>query len=340
MYMSSWMSLFWQFRTFVVIATIGFPFHLHLSRIEQIYGHSVRGHLVVKLELLGLEVHFLPVHEAVPHPIVVLLPDDFLSSTHLLFGRNSCARDSVSNLQWQGTHEDLLGHKENLWSQLCAQLGGCHKIPVRTSLEFVKSVTLQGSIWQDSLERRLAIGWTSSQFPENAERTTLHADFLERSPTERQRLAHLLSNRTETSVDTTVSICSTTNYLSLIFPLISTLEGQMSEKTFSPLSLVSSMTKEDLHLAPVCIFSRTCSRHASLGSDRVWEEGFVCLGDGCRRFWGRRVPSWRSRDRQVRHHKFVCRRANLGRFLRACTWRKWSGDIFLWLLACCAARVS
>ena len=33
---------------------------------------------------------------------------------YLLFGRNSCARDSVSNLQWQGTHEDLVGQKENL----------------------------------------------------------------------------------------------------------------------------------------------------------------------------------------------------------------------------------
>ena len=102
---------------------------------------------------------------------------------------------------------------------------------------------------------------TSSQFPENAERTTLHADFLERSPTERQSLAHLLSNRTETSGDTTVSICSATNCLSLLFPLMSTLEGQMSEKTFSPKSLPTSMTSEDSHLAPVCILSYTCSRH-------------------------------------------------------------------------------
>ncbi len=60
-----------------MIATVGFPFHLHRSRIEQIYGHSVRGHLVVKLELLGLGVHLLLVHEVVPHPVVVLLPSVF-----------------------------------------------------------------------------------------------------------------------------------------------------------------------------------------------------------------------------------------------------------------------
>ena len=83
----------------------------------------------------------------------------------------------------------------------------------------------QGIIWQDSLERSNSQETgTSSQFPENAERTTLHADFLERSPTERYSLVHLFSNRTETFVDTTVSICSATNRLSLLFPLTSTLK--------------------------------------------------------------------------------------------------------------------
>ncbi len=60
-----------------MITTIGFPFHLHLSGTEQRDGYSVRGHLVVKLELLDLGIHLLPVHKAVPHPVVVLLPTVF-----------------------------------------------------------------------------------------------------------------------------------------------------------------------------------------------------------------------------------------------------------------------
>ncbi len=60
-----------------MITTIGFPFHLHLSGTEQRDGYSVRGHLVVKLELLGIGVHFLPVHEAVLHSVVLLLPAVF-----------------------------------------------------------------------------------------------------------------------------------------------------------------------------------------------------------------------------------------------------------------------
>ncbi len=57
-----------------------------------------------------------------------------------------------------------------LFAQLCAQFGGCHKIPFRTSLEVIKSVSLQGVIWQDSLERRLTIGW--DVFPVSGERRT------------------------------------------------------------------------------------------------------------------------------------------------------------------------
>ncbi len=45
--------------------------------MEQRDSHSVRGHLVVKLELLGLRVHLLPIDEAVPHPVAVRLPAVF-----------------------------------------------------------------------------------------------------------------------------------------------------------------------------------------------------------------------------------------------------------------------
>ncbi|MCH9736996.1 MAG: hypothetical protein K0U78_20990 [Actinomycetia bacterium] len=57
-----------------------------------------------------------------------------------------------------------------IFAQLCAQLGGCHEISFRTSLEVVKSVSLQEIIWQDSLERRLARGW--DVFPVSGERRT------------------------------------------------------------------------------------------------------------------------------------------------------------------------
>ncbi len=57
-----------------------------------------------------------------------------------------------------------------LFAQLCAQLGGCHKIPFRASLEVVKSISLHGIIWQESLERRLARGWDI--FPISGERQT------------------------------------------------------------------------------------------------------------------------------------------------------------------------
>ncbi len=55
-----------------------------------------------------------PFHTQSLYSFLPSFPDDFLSSTHLLYGRNSNVRDDVSNLQWQGTYKDLPGQKENL----------------------------------------------------------------------------------------------------------------------------------------------------------------------------------------------------------------------------------
>ncbi len=57
-----------------------------------------------------------------------------------------------------------------IFAQLCAQLGGFHKISFRTSFEVVKSVSLQEIIWQDSLESRLARG--RDVIPVSGERQT------------------------------------------------------------------------------------------------------------------------------------------------------------------------
>ena len=154
----------------------------------------------------------------------------------------------------------------------------------------------------------------SSQFPENAERTSLHADFLERSPTERQSLAHLLSNRTETSVDTTVNILLCHQLFELAFSshvhlvriyvreyLLTVVSGEFYD--VGRLTLGSGLHR----------LSHTCSRQVII---REWSG--VRRGIRLSRrwmLWGRRVSSWRYRDRQVRHHKFVCRRADLGGFL-------------------------
>ncbi len=158
----------------------------------------------------------LPVHKAVPHPVVVLLPSIFSWRfppfyVPLVWKERLCKRLCVKLVVTGiiarrpcGTEGELAV----LFAQLCAQLGGCHKIPFRTSLQVVKSVSLQGIIWQDSLETWLARGWD-------------------------------------------------------VFPV---------------------------------------------SGERLTDES-------------------------------ACRRSDLGQFLRACTWRKLNGDIFLWLLACFAARL-